>query len=56
MKATTLPEHQAAVLSAHARYSIALSARDEHDKHRARIDAELAEAENALRALARRQS
>ncbi len=50
----TLHDHQAAVLEAHARYSLALSARDEHDRKGVAIDTELKSAEAALRALARR--
>ena len=50
----TLPEHQAAVLAAHARYSLALLARDEHDKRGVEINAEITAAEGELRALARR--
>lgn len=51
----TQPEHDAAVLSAHARYSLALSAKDEHAKRAADIDRELEAAKAELTALARRQ-
>ena len=50
-----LPSHQAAVLAAHARYSLALSAKDEHEKQLTEIMRELESAEGELRALARRR-
>lgn len=50
----TLHDHQAAVLEAHARYAMALRAKDAVEAHRMDIDRELQSAEAELRALARR--
>ena len=49
-----LPSHQSAVLAAHARYSLALIAKDEHAARLLEIMRELESAEGELRALARR--
>jgi hypothetical protein len=51
----TKPEHDAAVLAAHARYSLALAALDEHQHRAKKLADELLAAENELRALARRK-
>jgi len=50
----TKPEYEAAVIAAHARYSLALSAKDEHESRTVAINGELRDAEGELRALARR--
>jgi hypothetical protein len=50
----TQPEHEKAILAAHARYSLALSALDEHNQRTTKLADELLAAEGELRALARR--
>lgn len=51
----TQKEHEAAVLTAHARYASALNAMDEHLARGVEIARELEGAEAELRVLARRQ-
>lgn len=55
MKPLAPADYDRAVLAAHARYSIALAAKDEHERRAANINRELEAAEAELRALARRQ-
>lgn len=52
----TRPDHDRAVLNAHARYSLALSALDEHRARGQKLEDELKTAMAELTALARRQS
>lgn len=47
------PDHERAVLKAHARLALALSALDEHDRVGVKITKELQSAEAEIRALAR---
>ena len=51
----TQPEHERAVLAAHARYSLALAAMEEHRQRAARLEEELRSALAELTALARRK-
>jgi len=51
----TQPEHDRAVLAAHARYSLALSVLEGHRLHEAKLEEEVKSAEAELRALARRK-